>query len=259
MKNTKICSSVLSAALIASCIPAVNASAASDTITYNGHYYMIIDKSYDWSSAKLYCESMGGHLATITSDGEQAAVADLLNAGGRNSYWLGGLKDPWGSWQWITGESFDYTCWTYRQPDNHTGTEDSLMMYRNENPKANTFVGGWNDLQSDGDCNGESFFGLDNIGFICEWDSESAYKGTSSQTITSSSYSTMIIYLEQGDKLRAGALIKGAVADNVKYTTTSKKVAKVSKSGVITAVGPGVAVIKAKCGNKAVRLTVIVE
>ena len=44
-------------------------------------------------------------------------------------------------------------------------------IYRIRNPKGG--IDGqykWNDLQKDGDCNGESFFGYQNSGFVCEWD-----------------------------------------------------------------------------------------
>ena len=45
-------------------------------------------------------------------------------------------------------------------------------MYRNTNPlcTSGTF-GYWNDLNNDGTCNGEAFFGLNNFGFIYEKDS----------------------------------------------------------------------------------------
>ena len=32
-----------------------------------------------WTEAKAYCESLGGHLATITSAGEQAFIESIIN------------------------------------------------------------------------------------------------------------------------------------------------------------------------------------
>ena len=51
--------------------------------------------------------------------------------------------------------------------------EECVSVYRVQNPKAEVHEAGtWNDLKSDGTCYGEEFFGPDNVGYICEWDSE---------------------------------------------------------------------------------------
>lgn len=89
----------------------------------------------DWYEAKAFCESIGGHLATIASEEEQAVVDSLLRNGSKNSYWIGGNKDSKGHWRWITSEDFIYTNWSYAQPDKNTYTssegEDVLMIYKN--------------------------------------------------------------------------------------------------------------------------------
>ena len=135
--------------------------------------YRIFDIGMEWSSAKAYCESMGGHLATITSQQEQEEIEKLLKDGGKNSYWIGGYVES-GKWKWVTGEKFEYTHWAYRQPDYKQNTpgnkEDCLMVYKNKNPKIRSGLGGWNDMYHDCTRKGNSFFGLTNFGFICEWD-----------------------------------------------------------------------------------------
>ena len=141
---------------------------------YNGHTYGICSVSgYDWDSAEDICEALGGHLVTINDSDEQCFIEEkLLSKGTKNSYWIGGQYTSSG-WRWLTGEDFSaYTKWTPTQPDNYLGQEDKLMMYRNTNPlcTSGTF-GYWNDLNNDGTCNGEAFFGLNNFGFIYEKDS----------------------------------------------------------------------------------------
>ena len=136
---------------------------------YNGHGYKIFNDGMTWQQAKSYCENQGGHLVTITSSQEQAVVETLLRTRGtKNSYWLGGCKSG-NAWVWVTGESFSYSRWATWQPD---GDGDALMVYRQNNPVVPdaTPLGSWNDIRFDGICKGEPFFGANNFGFICEWD-----------------------------------------------------------------------------------------
>jgi hypothetical protein len=143
-------------------------------VEYNGHTYGIYsgNMEYNWDSAEEICESLGGHLVTITNEDEQVFIEkNLLKEGTNNSYWIGGQLTTNG-WKWQTGEDFSaYTKWTSGQPDNCLGQEDKLMMYRNTNPLCTSGrFGYWNDLNNSGTCKGESFFGLENFGFICEWE-----------------------------------------------------------------------------------------
>lgn len=134
------------------------------------HFYAVFDLGYTWSKAKVYCESKGGHLATITSASEQKTVEEALSKGTRNCYWLGGYKEN-KKWCWVTDEAFQYTKWAFGQPDNYKKSEDKLMIYRKKNPKRLlSTVHQWNDLKEDCTCNKEKFFGTENFGFVCEWD-----------------------------------------------------------------------------------------
>lgn len=142
---------------------------------YNGHYYKLYNVGYVWDDAESYCESLGGHLATITSSAEQSIVSSLLSEGNRNSYWLGARKVN-GNYIWINGEVWSYSNWAPGQPDNNgnSGYEDCLMMYNARNPKNPSAVGQWNDLNHYAICGNEPFFGINNFGFICEWDNSDA-------------------------------------------------------------------------------------
>ena len=159
--------------------PSVEPGIPDTAVEFNRHYYQVYDTPMTWDEAKAYCESLGGHLVTITSDTEQEFVETLIANGKKKSYWLGGTDAAnEGTWEWITGEKFDYTNWREFMPDNWQN-EDYLMMYKEMDPSytGETF-GRWNDLKSDGTCPGNSYFSKDIFGFICEWDTESSQTGT---------------------------------------------------------------------------------
>lgn len=151
------------------------ATSSVSSVLWNGHYYKVYDSSMDWENAKKYCKKQGGHLVTITSKEEQSTVSSLVSRGSKNFYWLGAERDYDRDdfYSWITGEPIGYTNYDIEnnEPNNYTGEEDVLVMYRIKNPNGG-YDGQykWNDLQKDGDCDGESFFGYQNSGFVCEWD-----------------------------------------------------------------------------------------
>ena len=135
-----------------------------------GTIYKCYDLGMTWDDAKRFCESMDGHLATITSQREQNIIESLMNEeGSMNSYWIGAERNENRQFvKWITGEPISYEHYKFGRPDNIY--EDALMIYRNDNPGSpgNCF-GWWNDMFRDGERPGEPFFGKQNVGFICEW------------------------------------------------------------------------------------------
>lgn len=82
--------------------------------TFGGHRYQLISEALDWDAAKARAESMGGHLATITSKEERDwlhASLSLLK-GTCTHVLLGGQRSTGGGpWSWVTGEPFDMTLW----------------------------------------------------------------------------------------------------------------------------------------------------
>ena len=129
---------------------------------WKGHKYTIIDRSMNWEEAKLYCETLGGHLATITSREEQDAVKELLQSAPSEYYvfWLGGEKTS-GTWKWITGEEFSYTNFYGGQPD---GSGNYLQAYGIMPGSQTDSAGYWDDASNDGAV----------CGLICEWEPVSA-------------------------------------------------------------------------------------
>jgi len=130
----------------------VNTSAEDENdgiVEFNGHYYQLFDESKTWYEAKDYCENIGGHLVTITSQEENKFVVSLL----KNRGAIIGFSDEEseGNWKWVTNEEVVYINWRSGEPNNQ-GNEDYALI---------DSTGGWNDGHLE----------RENWNFICEWDS----------------------------------------------------------------------------------------
>ena len=129
-------------------------AANADTGTYGGHRYQYYENDMSWTQARSFCQSLGGHLATITSQGEQEFITGKWP--GKNG-WIGAYGDEHG-YAWVTGETWGYTNWASSQPDNANGDEWFVHIWDG---------GYWNDLNND-----DSTY-HHHHGFFCEWDSQS--------------------------------------------------------------------------------------
>lgn len=132
----------------------ITADIPEGALDWNSHYYFVFDNCNSWEEAADYCKSRGGHLATITSADENAAVFSFINQNGYKSAYFG-LSDSVdeGTWNWITGESINYLNWHSGEPNGESSTEDYAMFYYKFSD------GTWNDGK----------FGS-GTAFICEWD-----------------------------------------------------------------------------------------
>ena len=133
---------------------------------YNGHYYKFFNLSMNWHEANQFCKKLGGHLVTITSKAEQAAIQNFIFYDGKkNYYWTGGFSVEQGRWEWTTREEFTYSNWAEGEPNNDLGNEFILTLQHH--------TGKWNDCPADGinHIPDVDFFKLENSGVICEWDS----------------------------------------------------------------------------------------
>jgi hypothetical protein len=138
-------------------VPAVQHTKVNEVI-WNGHRYRIIREHTSWHNAKATCERLGGHLVSITSEGEQAMVAHL--ADGTKSAWIGATCEGHvGKWRWVTGEPWHYAYWRPGEPNNFAGTELFAEMSFQKNDH-----GRWNDNRFWTNARSPS-------AFICEWDS----------------------------------------------------------------------------------------
>ena len=118
---------------------------------YGGHYYSFITNKKAWGAAERYAEYLGGYLACITSENENAYITSANKYLGLNKIYLIGATDyeKEGTWKWASGETFSYSNWTSGEPNNSSGNEDYAVMNAN---------GRWNDIN-----------GTEQQCFIIEW------------------------------------------------------------------------------------------
>lgn len=124
------------------------------------HYYRVFDGvASTWEEAAAYCESLGGHLATIGSQTENDYVYSIVRAAGYESAYFG-LTDSGseGTWRTANGEPVVFWNWGGREPNNEGKDEHYAMFYYKYGD------GKWND----GDFGGSTSRG--GTAFICEWD-----------------------------------------------------------------------------------------
>jgi hypothetical protein len=100
--------------------------------------YQWINGSFTWGEARADAELRGGHLVTITTQGENDFVASMVSA--NSDVWIGGSDiDQDGSWKWVTDELFSYTNWGVSEP-NGRDREYYLHMWAGSGRS-----GQWND------------------------------------------------------------------------------------------------------------------
>lgn len=139
--------------------PTAGMTIPADALIWGGHSYYLFDLGGTWEEAESYCRSLGGHLATITSQEENDALYQYICSLEVGSAYIG-LTDnvQEGLWLWVTGEELDYTNWHTGEPNNDYSGENYAMFYDRYTD------GTWND----GD------FGVNTQGrataFLCEWE-----------------------------------------------------------------------------------------
>jgi Lectin C-type domain/Leucine Rich repeats (2 copies) len=69
-----------------------------------GHRYLFVQKYLSTAAAEKFCESLGGHLATITSEPENEFLKTITP---NDASYRIGLKFFDGAWHWVTGEALD--------------------------------------------------------------------------------------------------------------------------------------------------------
>ncbi|NMD38564.1 MAG: C-type lectin domain-containing protein [Christensenellaceae bacterium] len=124
------------------------------------HVYQIFKGVPTWIEAKMFCESLGGHLATIADAEENAFIHDfMIDSGYTEAYF--GLSDEErvGNWEWVTGEPFVFSNWYKGEPSRSPRERYGMFFTTMHEPRT------WNDshfyehAKSDPGCS-----------FICEWD-----------------------------------------------------------------------------------------
>ncbi len=124
--------------------------------------YTVVQAAMTWEDARIYCESRGGHLATILDQDQMDEVTALLEENEIDTAWLGAdNRNSSGGFRWVTGEPFEFAAWGVGEPNNDGGEEHFLMLYRKEGQ-------GW--VWNDSSSQGMAQFEQARCGFVCQWD-----------------------------------------------------------------------------------------
>lgn len=129
--------------------------------------YLLDNQARTWLEAKSFCESKGGHLATITSASEQTAIENKIkqDAARKDLYWLGGMvNSTTNQWSWITGETWSYTNWTPGEP---TGGQ-SYLLIASDTAKTNISNTNQDWKWMDNPNDGAGIWSIARTGTICE-------------------------------------------------------------------------------------------
>lgn len=113
-----------------------------------GNCYVFFESfGQQYTDARQGCESLGGHIAVISSRREFDLLLPRLLAG---TYWIGfdDLAEE-GTFTWAAAEGSTFTNWRDGEPNDGGTTatpEDCAVMYGNYTGEFASYVGGWNDV-----------------------------------------------------------------------------------------------------------------
>ena len=103
----------------------------------NGHVYAIFNfkdlglNTYD--ECVEYCESVGGHLVTLTSEEETQFIVDYMHQYDGHVVLVGLSKQRDGkTWEWVTGEKLDYVKWGEGQPSEHVRADYAVTSKKTD-------------------------------------------------------------------------------------------------------------------------------
>ena len=145
----------------------------ADAVAFNGHWYKFYNVGCKWTEANAACTSLGGHLVTITSQAEQDFCRSLMGSTCPKYCWIGAAHSSSG-WRWITGEKWDYTNWSYDQPNRSGGGDYALIQFFPGQSGTEKYT--WDDQNDTGvspssKWTGDPYFQFTaTYSYICEWD-----------------------------------------------------------------------------------------
>lgn len=152
-------------------------------MSWNGHFYQVYDYNMSWTEAKALCESLGGHLVTITSQAEQNQIMALTQQCDMGQYYIGATDaETEGTWKWVTGEAFSFTNWDLAYPEPNGGTDENYVTMVNKENPPNKEPGEWVDCKNM--ARGSGFYDCSNTGFICEYERPSLCEHTYQYSVT---------------------------------------------------------------------------
>ncbi len=151
---------------------AATKDAPTGVLTFNGHRYQFVPGTFTWTEAKAKAESLGGHLATLTSKEEAEWAKKIYLTRENTALWLGGYRTPDDKWHWVTGEPWTFADWARwkdggGEPGDHTFGPGSTPADCLELLWHDTYVppGGWDDTRDS-----QTFPASYQNGLLVEWE-----------------------------------------------------------------------------------------
>lgn len=139
---------------------------SSQAEIFAGHRYQFISaKGLTYSEAKAKAESMGGHLATVTSKEENDFMVKTFFryfATLHQQVWLGAMREKPGpeGWAWCTGEPFTYKAWV--PGDESSNIVGPALAYISDGSTLR-----WNDFEA---LENRGLVDKYIVGFMVEWE-----------------------------------------------------------------------------------------
>ena len=93
-----------------------------------------VNTKRNWSAAEYFCQSKGGHLASVSSNHHWNRLRDFIadNDLGTKWIWIGGNdKTEEGKWIWSDGTQWSVEHWGSNQPNGKT-FENCLLTWKND-------------------------------------------------------------------------------------------------------------------------------
>lgn len=120
-----------------------------EAIKYKGHHYLVFsDIGTAMEDAQQFCESMGGHLATVGDDKKNERLYRLINDSGYDNEYF----EKFGNYRMIPDEPV-----TYVKADQESNSEEELFY--------GLYYWNYKNLMEDGTTDGTG-----GNAFVCEWD-----------------------------------------------------------------------------------------
>ena len=176
-----------------------------DYTDFSNHSYQIIENSNisSFEEAEEYCQTIGGHLATIQSQNDYI-YSMMISEGYKSAYFGFTDRDIEGTWVWVNDEPVNYTNWAPSEPNSENSEENYAMFYYK-------FTDGtWNDGR----------WGSDTTAFICEWDELISTDESASSSIDSTPSAMSIEPIEE----------KGISLDKIDIQQISDKITEEKES-----------------------------
>jgi hypothetical protein len=138
---------------IAAAILAASATGRAQSLSWTpdptqSRWYAEARAPSSWSAAESFARSFGGHLATVRSQpvNDWLTQAFLQSPFPYSYHWIGAFQnlqsphysEPFGGWEWASGEPYAFTNWEAGQPDDAGGNQHFART-------STTFAGSWAD------------------------------------------------------------------------------------------------------------------